>query len=125
MYESRCPKNAEVIFLFHQLQQGVNPGDESLVGLGIDGVGCKQFDAVAAVRDYVGTGPTSGWKGVPLLGSDPVESVVHAGADFTVIASGLMAPKPRALQMRVTKGLYRVRVWRFPLASPIDSYSGR
>ena len=53
MYESRCPKNAEVIFLFHQLQQGVNPGDESLVGLGIDGVGCKQFDAVAAVRDYV------------------------------------------------------------------------
>ena len=88
------PGDGDGIVALDLVQEGINTGDNLLVGNRFDGAGGKQFDTVETVRDKIVTRCEGGVERLA-PSADPVQRMVE-GAELSRVASGSPSTDPVA-----------------------------
>ena len=88
------PGDGDSVVALYLVQEGIDTGDDLLVGNRFDGAGGKQFDTVKTVRYQIVTRCEGG---VERFAPSPdlVQSMVE-GAEFPRVAGGAPSPNPVA-----------------------------
>jgi len=88
------PGDGDSVVALYLVQEGIDTGDDLLVGNRFDGAGGKQFDTVKTVSYKIVTRCEGGVERFA-PSPDPVQSMVE-GAEFPRVAGGAPSPNPVA-----------------------------